>query len=68
MVSTQNNASTLSTITTVRTSVGVILHMAQVHTALTTLARAAVNLYVVYEITLHLDIVNNLANVCKNAV
>ena len=53
MVSTQDDAATLTTVTAVRPPVGVVLHVLQVHRSLATLSRAAQNLHIVYEITLH---------------
>ena len=50
MISTQINASSASAVTTVRTTIGLVLYVAQVHGALATLTRAALYLYVVYEI------------------
>ena len=68
MVAAQDNAAALTTISTVGTTVGVVLDMTQVHTALTALTRAAHDLYVVYEVTLHLDIVNHVTDISKDAV
>ena len=50
MVSPQVDASSLATVAPIRPSVGIILHVAQVHGAFTTLTRAAVDLYIIYEI------------------
>ena len=53
MVATQENAATLTTVTTIRTAVGIVFHMFQVHRAPATLSRAAHDLHVVNEITFH---------------
>ena len=53
VVTTQNDAAALSSVAAIGATVGVILHMAQVHRALATLARTAVYLDVVYEIRFH---------------
>ena len=50
MVSTQDNASTLTAVATVRSAVRVILDVTQMHASASALARAAINLDVVNEI------------------
>ena len=50
MVSTQDDASTLTAVAAVGTAVGLILHVAKVHRSLAALTGAAVYLHVVYEI------------------
>ena len=54
MIATQDHAAAFATVTTIGTTVGVILHMAQVHTTLAALARAAIYLHIVNEIRFHL--------------
>ena len=53
MVSTQNDATTLATITAIGATVGVILHVTKVHRAFAALTRAAIDLHIVYEIRFH---------------
>ncbi|CUQ57299.1 Uncharacterised protein [Segatella copri] len=50
MVAAEIDASSTSAVATVRTAVRLVLYVAQVHGALATLTRAALYLYVVYEI------------------
>ena len=50
MVAAEIDASSTSAVATVRTAVKLVLYVAQVHGALATLTRAALYLYVVYEI------------------
>ena len=50
MVSTQDDASSLTAVAAVGTAVGLILHVAEVHRSLAALTGAAVYLHVVYEI------------------
>ena len=53
VIATQIDAAPLAAIASVRTAIGVVLHMFQVHRALTALARAAHDLDIVYEIGFH---------------
>ena len=50
VVAAQIDASSTSAIAAVRTTIRLVLYVAQVHGAFTTLTRAAVDLYIVYEI------------------
>ena len=50
VVAAKIDASSTSAIATVRTAIRLVLHVAQVHGAFTTLTRAAVDLYIIYEI------------------
>ena len=67
VVATKDDAATLAAIATIGTAIGVVLHMTQVHAAFTALTRAAHNLDVIYEVTFHLQIVDYLLDVSKNA-
>ena len=53
MVTAQDDTTTLTAVTAVRTAIGIILHMAQVHGALAALSRAAIDLHVVYKVRFH---------------
>ena len=53
MITAQVDTATLAAVATVGSAVGVVLHVLEVHRPLAALARAAQNLDVVYEITLH---------------
>lgn len=53
MVAAQDDASALAAIATVGTTVGIVFHMTKVHRAFTALARATINLNVVYKVTFH---------------
>ena len=50
VVAAKINASSTSAITTIRTTIRLVLHVAQVHGAFTTLTRAAIDFYIIYEI------------------
>jgi UDP-N-acetylmuramyl pentapeptide phosphotransferase/UDP-N-acetylglucosamine-1-phosphate transferase len=50
LVAAKIDASSTSAIATVRSTIRLVLHVAQVHGAFTTLTRAAVDLYIIYEI------------------
>ena len=78
VIAAQDDAATLTAITAIRTSVGIILHMAQVHGAFTTLTGAAIDLHVIYKVRFHLsgllefpdylDFINYCTNICKDTV
>jgi hypothetical protein len=57
MVATQDDAAALATVTAVRTSVGVVLDMLEVHGASAALSRAAQDLHIVNKIALHITLV-----------
>ena len=50
MVTTQDDAATLTAVTTIGTAVGIVFHMLQVHRSPTALTRPAQDLHVVYKI------------------
>ena len=56
MITAQDDAATLTAVTS---AVGIIFHMLQVHRSPTALTRPAQDLHIVYKITLHTDISNN---------
>ena len=84
MVSPKDNASAITAVAAVGTSVGVILHVAKVHTSPSALSRAAINLDVVDKIrffhsiilkaiskksvTAILQTINHLRDICEDAV
>ena len=53
MVAAQDDTATLATVTAVRSPVGIVLHVAQVHRPFAALTRAAHDLHIIYEIRLH---------------
>ena len=57
-VAAQDDVSAATTITAIRTSIGVVLHTAHVCATASTLARAAVYLYIIYEIGFSHDLVS----------
>jgi hypothetical protein len=50
VIATQDNASAITTIAAIRSTIIIIFHMLQVHAASPTLTRAAQDLHVIYEI------------------
>ena len=50
VVAAKIDASSTSAIATVRSTIRLVLHVAQVHGAFTTLTRAAIDFYIIYEI------------------
>ena len=53
VIAPEDNTATVATVATVRTAIGLILDMTEVHAATAALTRAADNTYVVYEIGFH---------------
>ncbi len=53
VVATQIDAASTPSVTSVGATIGLILHVAQVHGAPATFSRTAVNLYIVYEVGVH---------------
>ena len=53
MVATQDDAAALASVATVRSPVGIVFHVAQVHRPFAALTRAAHDLHIIYEIRLH---------------
>ena len=54
VVSTEDNASSLSAVTAVRSAIRVIFHVSEVHGTPASFARSALNLNVIYEVTFHI--------------
>ena len=50
MIAPEDDASTISSVSSVRSSIGIVLNMAKVHRPLAALARAALYLYIINEI------------------
>ena len=50
MITTQDDAASLTAVTSVGTAVGIVFHMLQVHRSPTALTRPAQDLHVVYKI------------------
>jgi hypothetical protein len=53
VVAPQDDAPAATSIASVRASIGLVLHVAQVHRPLAALSRAAIYLYVVYKVGFH---------------
>ena len=68
MITAQDNATAFTPVATVRSPVRVVLHVAQVHRPFAALTRAAHDFDVVYEIALHLQIIDYLLNVIEDAL